>query len=180
MIHLETERLILRPIHLTDSHDFFEYAQHPEVGPNAGWKPHETLEETVKIIKEIFLEQDTIWGIVRKTDAKLIGSVGLLPDPKRSNDQAMMLGYALGYPYWYQGYMTEAVREVIRYGLEDLQLQLISASCYPHNQRSRAVLKKCGFVYEGTLQQAEKLYNGQIYDHECYALTVGQYIERIF
>ena len=66
--------------------------------------------------------------------------------------------------------MTEAVQGVLNYGFEELRLSLITATCYPHNKRSQKVLKKNGFIYEGTLHQAELTYNGNIYDHQCYYL----------
>lgn len=67
-----------------------------------------------------------------------------------------------------KGYMSEAVQAVLNYGFNELQLSLITANCYPHNKRSQQVLKRNGFIYEGTLHQAELTYNGNIYDHECY------------
>ena len=73
---LTTERLLLRPILPSDAADMFEYSCHPEVGPNAGWKPHETLEETHPILKEIFLDQEDIFGIQLQTSGKLVGSIG--------------------------------------------------------------------------------------------------------
>lgn len=79
-----------------------------------------------------------------------------------------MLGYWLDEPYWGKGYMSEAVQAVLNYGFNELQLSLITANCYPHNKRSQQVLKRNGFIYEGTLHQAELTYNGNIYDHECY------------
>ena len=46
MKQFETQRLILRPWRIEDLEDFNHYCQDPEVGPNAGWKPHESLEES--------------------------------------------------------------------------------------------------------------------------------------
>ncbi|MEG1555689.1 MAG: GNAT family protein [Bacteroidales bacterium] len=169
-MHLETERLLLRPISLQDTDDIYEYSKNPNVGPNAGWKPHESREETVELMKEIFLDKEDIFGIILKEKNKLIGSIGLTPDPKRVYDQVKMLGYAVAEPYWNNGYTTEAAREIIRYAFEHLHLQLISVYCYPFNERSKSVIRKCGFEYEGTLKSAEKLYNGEIYDHVCFAL----------
>ena len=166
---LTTERLLLRPILPSDAADMFEYSCHPEVGPNAGWKPHETLEETHAILKEIFLDQEDIFGIQLQTSGKLVGSIGLLTDPKRENPQARMLGYAIGRNYWGKGYMTEAVQAVVEYGFAVRGYQLLSAYCYPHNLRSQRVLQKCGFVYEGRLTQAELLYDGTILDNDCYS-----------
>jgi putative acetyltransferase len=47
---LETDRLILRPWRENDLEDFHEYCVDPEVGPNAGWKPHESMEESRRIL----------------------------------------------------------------------------------------------------------------------------------
>ena len=86
-------------------------------------------------------------------------------DLERSKAFYTALGYALGTAYWGRGYMTEAVRAVTRFGFEKMLLDLISATCYPDNLRSRRVLEKCGFVYEGTLHRAELLFNGEVRDH---------------
>lgn len=101
----------------------------------------------------------------------MIGSVGIIPDPKRENPQARMLGYWLDESHWGKGYMTEAVQSVLDYGFNTLQLNLITANCYPHNERSQQVLKRHGFIYEGTLHQAELTYDGHLYDHQCYYLA---------
>ena len=51
---LETERLILRPWEERDANDLFQYASHPEVGPNAGWPAHTSVEISREIIKSFF------------------------------------------------------------------------------------------------------------------------------
>lgn len=168
---LTTDRLLLRPIVAEDAEDIYEYSRNANVGPNAGWKPHESIEETRLIMERVFINQEGVLGIILRESGKLIGSIGLVKDPKRENDKARMLGYAIGEAYWGQGFMTEAVRELLRYGFEELNLDLISAYCYSHNQRSRRVLEKCGFLHEGTLRQCEQLFDGNTYDHECYVLV---------
>jgi len=171
MAEIITERLILRPIVLNDLEDIFEYSKHPLVGPDAGWKPHESRNETMDIMKAIFLDKDSVWGIVLKDSQKMIGSVGLIEDPKRENNLAMMLGYAIAYEQWGKGITSEASRVVLNYGFEKLGLSLISVCCYEYNSRSRGVITKCGFKYEGTMRQAEKRYDGKIFDSEIYSIT---------
>ena len=100
----------------------------------------------------------------------VIGSIGIVPDPKRENPQVRMLGYWLDEAHWGKGYMTEAVQAILNYGFNELQLSLITANCYPHNKRSQQVLERNGFIYEGVLHQAELTYNGNIFDHLCYYL----------
>lgn len=167
---LETERLYLRPVTIEDASDIYEYSKDQNVGPNAGWEPHKTMDDTLKIIKLIFLDQKNIFGIVLKESGKLIGTLGLIDDPKRQNDRVKMLGYAIGARYWGKGYMTEAAKAVVNYGFEVLDLHLISAYCFPFNDRSKRVLAKLGFIHEGTLSLCEQQYNGEVYDNECYAL----------
>ena len=61
---IETERLLLRPWRLEDAADMYAYAKNPNVGPNAGWKPHESVEES-KAILESWIhsdEEEDIWG----------------------------------------------------------------------------------------------------------------------
>lgn len=129
---------------------------------------HKTLNESREILHGAFIGQEGIWAVTLKDTQQLIASIGIVPDPKRENPQVRMLGYWLDEPYWGKGYMSEAVQAVLNYGFNELQLSLITANCYPHNKRSQQVLKRNGFIYEGTLHQAELTYNGNIYDHECY------------
>ena len=51
--------------------------------------------------------------MILKDTKQLIGSVGIIPDPKRENPQVRMLGYWLDESYWGKGYMTEAVQGVL-------------------------------------------------------------------
>ncbi|MDO4539586.1 MAG: GNAT family N-acetyltransferase, partial [Syntrophomonadaceae bacterium] len=125
MIVLTTKNLILRPFRPEDAADVYRYSQSPNVGPNAGWKPHESLEESRRIMGEIFLDQNSVWGITLKPDDRVIGSIGLLADAKRQNYSVMMLGYALDEQYWGRGIAMEAARAVIKYGFEELDLTMI-------------------------------------------------------
>lgn len=175
MVILYTERLIMRPIQISDLDDIYRYSSTPNVGPNAGWKPHENKEETLEIMNAIFLNKETVWGIEQKETGRIIGSIGLIDDPKREYDMVKMIGYAIGEDYWGQGFMTEAVNEVLKFGFKKLHLPAISAYCFPFNQRSKNIFMKCNFEYEGTLKMAEKIFDGNIYDNECYLLTAQKY-----
>ena len=170
MTTLHTQRLILRPIELSDLEDIFEYSSTPNVGPNAGWKPHANREETLQIMKEIFLEKEGVWGIVLRESGKMIGSVGLIDDHKRQYEGVKMIGYAMSEEYWGRGIMSEAVAEVMRFGFEGLKLEAISAYCFPFNERSKAIIRKFGFEFEGILKLAERRFDGKVLDNECYIL----------
>ena len=62
---IETERLCLRMWNRKDAADLFAYAQNPNVGPIAGWKPHANVEESRFIITSFFM-RNMVWAIVDK------------------------------------------------------------------------------------------------------------------
>lgn len=167
---LETERLILRPFSETDLMDLYEYARNPHIGPNAGWKPHESLDESRAILRS-FMETDEVLAIVWKENSKVIGSVGLHKDPLRSAENVKMLGYVLSENYWGKGIATEAARAVLKYAFSDLKLHMVTVHHYSFNHRSRRVIAKCGFTYEGTLRYCARIYNNNTYDLACYSMT---------
>lgn len=171
---IETDRLILRPFMYTDYEDLYEYARNPHIGPNAGWKPHDDVEES-KVILRNFMEEDEVLAIVWKANNKVIGSLGLHKDLLRSADDVKMLGYVLSEDYWGKGIITEASRALLAYAFTDLNLKLVSVHHYAYNQKSRRVIEKCGFRYEGTLRHCTKIYNGNTYDLMCYSMTKDEW-----
>ncbi len=174
----ETKRLILRSLTQADAADVFEYSKVLEVGRDAGWKPHETLEETVEILKAFFLDQEDIFGIVEKQTGKLIGTAGLMPDNTRENEGARTLGYALGKPYWGKGLMTEIAEKLLAYAFEEKGYGLVSVSHYTDNFRSQRVIEKCGFRFEGIQRQAELRYDGVMKDKKWYSMTKNEFVKK--
>lgn len=176
---LETERLILRNWLESDADDVFAYAKSQTVGPMAGWKPHDDLAVSKKIL-DMFMEEDETWAIFHKGDQKIIGSVGLHRDQKRNLGKTKVreLGYVLSEEYWGQGIIPEACNEILRFGFEELNLALISVNHYPFNAQSKRVIEKLGFHYEGTLRQSCKIYDETIYDSLCYSITREEYFSQ--
>lgn len=119
---LETERLILRPWEESDANDLFQYASNPEVGPIAGWPVHTSVENSKEIIKSVFSAPET-YAIVLKETMQPVGSIGLMigsVSDKGIPDTEAEIGYWIGVPYWGQGLIPEAVREIMRCGFDDL------------------------------------------------------------
>lgn len=122
---LETERLILRPWEETDAEDLYKYASHPEVGPIAGWAIHTSVDNSRQIICDVLSAPETYAVVLKEVDHP-VGSIGLMLG-KASNigipDTEGEIGYWIGVPYWGQGLIPEAVREIMRYGFNDLKLE---------------------------------------------------------
>ena len=146
---LKTKRLTLRPFNENDLDDFYEYAKVEGVGECAGW-PHHSNKEITRIVLKDFIEQKKTFAIVYEN--KVIGSIGIEMYDENvlwelSNYSARELGYVLSKDYWNKGIMTEAIKEVIRYLFEDLNLEILVCGHYDFNQRSYNVQKKCGFKH---------------------------------
>lgn len=60
-----TERLMLRPWSEADAPALYKYASDPLVGPRAGWKPHESVEESRETIRTVF-PQERMWAVELK------------------------------------------------------------------------------------------------------------------
>lgn len=167
---LRTDRLIIRPYTEDDLLVFHEICRNPNIGNNGGWKPHESIVESEQILKYYFIQEPFRWAVARRDTKELIGSIGFSWDEKRTYDEVKSLGYWLNEMYWGQGYMTEAVRAVVKYAFENLNFEYISADCYADNFGSRRVLEKAGFEFEGTLHRGAKSADGKIHDLLCYFL----------
>lgn len=179
MKDIETKRLLLTPWTLDeeDVSGLFEYAKNPNVGPNAGWKPHENLEESKKIIETLFVPNE-VWAIRRKEDGKIIGSIGLEDDRRREDVLSKEMGYSLGEEYWGNGYMTEAAKAVIDYGFSEDNLVVMSICTGPDNKRSQRVIEKCGFKFEGIQRKAYHIYNGTDRDNLLFSIIREEWEER--
>ena len=80
-IRIETDRLILRQWRDTDLQDLYEYASVPGVGEMAGWRHHESVEESRQIL-DMFIRHKKTFALELKETGKVIGSLGLEePDP---------------------------------------------------------------------------------------------------
>jgi putative acetyltransferase len=173
---LETRRLILRPFRMRDLDAFYAYASSPNVGPNAGWSPHKNRGESIGVLRR-FIREEEVWAIILKDGDRLIGSVGLHSDSKRSNHKVKMLGYVVSDKHWGHGYATEAAAEAIRYAFEEMRVEMVSVYHYDYNEASRRVIEKCGFTPEGKLRQAGIQSNGKTVDHMCYSMTRSEYVQ---
>lgn len=146
---LETERLILREWRENDAADMFEFCKNFDIA-SAGWKIHENIDETLECISS-FIKFQEAWAIVIQDNGKVIGSI-LLSDINR-HDRYKEIEYVISKYYQNKGYATEAVKGVLKYAFTELDLLVVAVCHYPFNVKSKRVIEKCGFTYEGTLRK---------------------------
>ena len=147
---LETERLILRRWKDSDAENLYQYAKDPEVGPIAGWPPHQSIDESREVIRNVFNGKEA-YAICLKTDGKAIGAIELKLNGHTDltdRDDECELGYWLGKPFWGQGIMPEAVKEILRHAFEDIGMTTVWVGYYEGNSKSKRVQEKSGFRYQ--------------------------------
>ncbi|WP_394218740.1 GNAT family N-acetyltransferase [Halobacillus trueperi] len=115
-------------------------------------------------------EQDAgyFFGIFQKGTDQLIGTVHLF-QVMRGSLQSAFIGYFLDQDYNGRGYTTEAVRLLVAYAFDYLQLHRIEAGVMPQNKASIRVLEKAGFHKEGVAKKNVKI-NGKWEDHQVLAI----------
>ncbi len=151
---LKTERLILRPLQLTDLDDLFEYAQDPAVFQPGMWQPYGSYESAKRHLETVlshYFDGLLWWALEHKADGKMIGRCELSHVDR--DDKHAEIGYALNSNYWRQGLMTEAMNRIINYALKEMKLNRIQAYVLIDNTRSYKLLEKMGFEREGHLRE---------------------------
>ncbi|MCR5095537.1 MAG: GNAT family N-acetyltransferase [Erysipelotrichaceae bacterium] len=176
--NLITKRLVLRPWKQDDLDDFFEYASVDGVGQMAGWKPHENKQETQKIL-DSFIEHKKTFAL--EYQGKVIGSLGIElyneeRFPEFANLKCREIGYVLSKAYWGNGFMPEAVNEVLRYLFVDAGLDVIFCGHFLSNHQSARVQEKCGFRHYAYGKYETKF--GTVEDDELNILTKNDYTAR--
>ena len=163
MIIMETERLTLRPWLYTDADALFRYASEPDIGNQAGWPPHKSVDESREIIRTVF-SSPTVWAIVLKETGEPIGSVGYMESfelniPARPGEA--MAGYWVAKPYWNKGICTEALAEMIRHIRETTQIPSLICCHFADNPASGRVMEKCGFIPTGEISIDDNQHGGK-------------------
>lgn len=149
---LITKRLILRSWEETDAADLYHYAKDPRIGPVAGWPVHTSVENSLTIIETTLAAPET-YAICLKQDSRAIGNISLMIGAK--SDLALPetegeIGFWIGVPFWGQGLVPEAVREMIRHAFEDLALEKLWCGYFDGNENSKRVQEKMHFTYHHT------------------------------
>ena len=86
---METKRIILRPWRESDAETLYRWASDPDVGPRAGWPPHQSVEESLEIIRTVFNDATNTWAIELKETGEAIGAMGYGPSCKVNRSSAI-------------------------------------------------------------------------------------------
>ena len=92
-------------------------------------------------------QPDTLAVLLRERPEETIGSVGVFPTDAPDGKGEPEIGYWIGRPFWGQGLIPEAVRELLRWCFAERGAVRVWCGHSPGNDKSRRVIEKCGFTY---------------------------------
>ena len=174
---LETKRLVLRELRLTDTEALFEIFSDEAVMRYYDRPALTRLEEARQIIERNRLRfergEGIRWGITLKGEDHVVGSCMFSWHPHHRYAE---IGYELARAYWNQGIITEALRAILSFGFETRNLHRVEAEVLLGNVASMRVLQKLGFQEEGVLRE-RVFVNDQFYDVKLFGLLKREYVK---
>jgi ribosomal-protein-alanine N-acetyltransferase len=174
-----TERLVLLEFKKNDWTAVHRYAIRPEVyqfmpwGPNTEQQTKQFIENAIKD-KGIVPREKYEFAIVIKESNQLIGGCGIKIDPL--NDKNCEIGYCLSSDHWGNNYAAEAVKVLIDFAFNTLNMHRVFALVDPENNRSIRVLEKLNFRKEGHFKE-HKLVRNEWRDSFIYAILTNEWRE---
>jgi len=150
---LETDRLFLRAFKETDAEAvFYGWENDEEVAKYMFWTSHNDIEKTKQWIDfeigQIDKDDWYRWALVKKDTMELIGTGLIYYEDEVS---CWEIGYNLGRKYWGYGYTTEAMKKILCYAKEQLNIPEVVGRYAKENPSSGNVMKKLGFKYEADI-----------------------------
>ena len=168
---LNTQRLHLRRMEISDAHRLFNIWSDPDVTKfmNISSFTHEAeAKEIIELLEELAQAGEAIrFSMIELKSNEIIGTCGFNSiDFEHAKAE---IGYDIAKAYWGKGYAPEGISALLHYGFETLELNRIEAKVEPANVNSIKVLQKFNFTFEGTLRQYEKS-KGNFVDINMYSL----------
>jgi ribosomal-protein-alanine N-acetyltransferase len=161
---IETERLLLRELLISDVDGMFELDSNPKVHLFLGNKPVKDIEESLDQIKNIQQQYKNLgigrWAVILKETNEFLGWSGikLIKNEINNHKDFYELGYRFIEKHWGKGYATEAGKAFIDYAFNVMKVEALYAYADAGNENSRKILEKLGlhyvnsFEYEGELE----------------------------
>lgn len=172
---LETERLVLRNLNQEDKNDLYEIRSNPTTMQYIPRPVAKTVDDVILLIDMIIdftTKNERInWAITEKGNNKLIGFIGY-PNIKHESFRAE-IGYMLHPKFVGKGIAHEALKAVIDYGFNVINLHSIEAIIHTDNKASIKLIEKVGFVKEAHFKDYI-FHNGQFHDEFVYSLIKSE------
>lgn len=171
MKNFDTDRLVLRKVTLDDLDDLFNnWGSDINTTKYLTFKTHVNKDMTLKFINNWISKYEKgglEWAIELKENHQVIGMISA---DKSYKYKCVEIGYSISSKYWNKGLITEALREVVKYLLNECDYDVIEAIIPSNNIGSIRVAEKCGLILEATLKNRYKDNDGIVQDLYIYSI----------
>jgi len=181
MIHLKTERLIIRDYLPTDIDDFHRLISDPKTMYYLQDVMTRSLEESRQNLEVAINEAQSpnrakyFFAIEHIETVAFIGTVGYTVTETTPVGKLVHVGYWMLPEHHGHGYMIEALRKVIRFAFEDGNVFRMSTGCLTENHASERVMQRCGFVKEAE-RKSFAWHDGRMKDRVEYRLLKDEWM----
>ena len=162
MKEIRTERLLIKTPEIDDKFELTQLINDKDVIKWLSEIPFPyTLnhaEEFIERSRERVLKQES-YNFMIFQDKKMIGGIGL----SEFNNKSCQVGYWLGKKYWGNGFATEALKSILDFGFDQLNLEKIYAAYKIGNEGSIRVLNKSGFEYSRKKYEYDSVLNEEVF-----------------
>lgn len=178
-IHKIDENVSLKLIELNDAQRVFELTDKSRDYLRS-WLPWldftNNVEDTKDFIRTCLMSYAETKGLhtVIIYNGEIVGVAGF--NSINWSNKTAYIGYWLGEKYQGNGIMTKVTKALTNYAFHHLNLNKVEIRAAVENRSSRSIPKRSGFVYEGTIRQAECLYNHYV-DHAVYGVLASEWRE---
>lgn len=192
---LHTPRLILRALRWTnvapsdsvpsdsatsdsatsDGEAYFAFASDPQVVRYLRWGPHASLQDTeaylAGVVEGYRQRPDGLWGIELAAEGRLVGAIHLMEID--AHHRKADVGVVLTARYWGQGIASEALRRVLDFAFNELELVRVQGLVITENTAACRLMERCGMAREGVLRRYA-LQKGQWWDFAIYSILADE------
>lgn len=163
------EALLLKQIELADANDVFETINSQRTYLRK-WLPFvdhtRDIEDSIQFIKTVNRNDESVF--VLNYQQNFAGLIGFRATD--SSNKKTEIGYWLSEPFQKKGIVTNAVKALVKYAFNELDMNRIEINCAVRNEASKRIPQKLGFVLEGIERDGELLSDGLFVNLERYSL----------
>lgn len=173
---LKSERITLRPFSWNDAKNVQKLAGDKKIAETTLDMPHPypdgAAEEWISTHQKEYEENKSIiWAITKNDTGELVGAIDFKLRPEFNKAE---FGFWIGVPFWNNGYASEALSLILKYGFEELKLNKIFAHHFITNPASGKVMLNNGLKEEGYLRE-DIIKNGEYIDVKIYSILRSEY-----
>ncbi|WP_337967053.1 GNAT family N-acetyltransferase [uncultured Flavobacterium sp.] len=160
---IETERLLLREIQMSDVDGIFELESNPNVHLYVGNKPITHIDQSRAYIEFIHKQYKDFgtgrWAVILKETNEFLGWSGIkfITNEINNHKDFYEIGYRFIEKHWGKGYATEAGKAFVDYAFNVMKVDALYAYADAGNENSRRILEKLGLRYVNSFEYEEEL-----------------------